>query len=128
MLLFPYCLLNYRVLLQKAIPILKGQEQIYLTIPPEEPINKKKSKDKTLIKPSSSPLFEVLRTLRRQLADDENKPPFMIFSDATLHEMVHMKPKTQAQLLNVPGVGQHKLTHYGDEFLKVLNEFDSSIE
>jgi ATP-dependent DNA helicase RecQ len=110
---------------QKAIPVLKGQEQIFLTIPPLEPINKKKSKEKTIIKSTNSPLFEVLRTLRRQLADDENKPPFMIFSDATLHEMVEIKPTTKAQLLNVSGVGQHKLTHYGDDFLKVLNEFES---
>lgn len=115
---------NIMKLNQKAIPVLKGEEQIFLTIPPAEPLDKKKTKEKTLIKPSSSPLFEVLRTLRRQLADDENKPPFMIFSDATLHEMVHLKPKTKAQLLNVPGVGQHKLTHYGDEFLRVLNEFE----
>ena len=48
----------------------------------------------------------------------------MIFSDATLHEMTQAKPKTTEQLLAVSGVGQHKLSHYGQHFLKTLNEFN----
>lgn len=118
---------NVMRLTPKAIPLLKGQERISLTIPVNDlQGTKKKKKDRSLNKPNSSPLFEALRTLRRQLADEENKPSFMIFSDATLHAMVEAKPKTASQLLNVSGVGQHKLTHYGDHFLKVINEFISS--
>ena len=108
----------------KAIPLLKGEEQISLTIPHNDlKGTKKKVKEKNTVKPSNSPLFEVLRTLRRQLADEENKPPFMIFSDATLHEMTQTKPQNTEQLLAVSGVGQHKLTHYGNHFLKALKEF-----
>lgn len=108
----------------KAIPLLKGEEKISLTIPHNDlKGTKKKTKEKNSIKPGNSPLFEVLRTLRRQLADEENKPPFMIFSDATLHEMTQTKPQNMEQLLAVPGVGQHKLTHYGNHFLKALKEF-----
>ena len=69
-------------------------------------------------------MFEILRTLRRKLADEENKPPFMIFSDATLNAMTEAKPQNMEQLLAVPGVGQHKLAHYGSQFLKALNEYN----
>ncbi len=114
---------NVLKLNKKAIPILKGEEGVFLTIPKEDPPSKKKGREKAVIKESDSPLFEALRVLRRQIADEENKPPFMIFSDATLHAMVQHQPKTTEQLLNISGVGQHKLTHYGASFLRVLNEF-----
>ncbi|CEG56373.1 DNA helicase RecQ [Legionella fallonii] len=108
----------------KAIPLLKGEEKISLTLPRNDLVKtKKKTKEKTTFTSSNSPLFEMLRSLRRQLADEENKPPFMIFSDATLHEMTQRKPQTMEQLLTVSGVGQHKLSHYGHHFLKVLTEF-----
>lgn len=124
-----YCLqdishFNVLKLTKKAIPLLKGEENISLTIPHNDLTGtKKKSKQRTTIKISNSPLFEVLRNLRRKLADEENKPPFMIFSDSTLNEMTQTKPKNMEQLLNVSGVGQHKLLHYGQHFLKALNEF-----
>lgn len=115
---------NILKLNKKALPLLKGQEAIFLTSPAEEPkTTKKKTREKTIIKSSNSALFELLRALRRQLADEENKPPFLIFSDATLHEMVERHPKTMEDLLAISGVGQHKLTHYGKDFLKVLNEY-----
>jgi len=124
-----YCLqdmshFNVLKLTPKAIPLLKGEEKISLTIPNNDlKGSKKKSKERNANKPVNSPLFEALRTLRRKLADEENKPPFMIFSDATLHAMTQEKPENMEQLLAVSGVGQHKLTHYGTYFLKVLNEY-----
>ncbi len=118
----------------KAIPILRGEEKIALALPPVEfsknKPKKRKARDKETIDNSTSPLFEALRTLRRSLAHEENKPPFMIFSDATLHEMARLKPQTLEDLLSVSGVGQHKLTHYGQQFLEVLNEkeLESSLD
>ncbi|MDP3269383.1 MAG: DNA helicase RecQ [Legionella sp.] len=115
---------NVLRLTEKAIPLLKGEERISLTIPNNDLIGtKKKSRERNAVKVSNSPLFEVLRSLRRKLADEENKPPFMIFSDATLQEMTEIKPTTTKELLAVSGVGQHKLTHYGAHFLKALKEF-----
>lgn len=115
---------NVLKLAPKAIPILKGEETLFLTIPKHigQP-NKKKSKDKDASPTPSHPLFDQLRALRRKLADEENKPPFMIFSDATLHEMVQLIPRNEKELLSVSGVGQHKLQQYGQDFLNVLNEF-----
>ena len=117
---------NVLRLSKKAIPILKGEETISLTLPQADAIGKSSKKTQSRqIKAEQNPLFEKLRLLRRQLADDENKPPFMIFSDMTLHDMVNRKPQTMEQLLAVSGVGQHKLTHYGQPFLTALTEEDS---
>ncbi|EHL31507.1 DNA helicase RecQ [Legionella drancourtii] len=115
---------NVLKLTQKAIPLLKGEEKIALTIPNNDlKGSKKKTKERRSGESSNNPLFEVLRALRRKLADEENKPPFMIFSDATLHAMTEAKPQNTEQLLAVPGVGQHKLAHYGNHFLKALQEY-----
>ena len=115
---------NVIKLTPKAVPLLKGEEHIALTIPKNDlDGSKKKTKERSTIKPATNPLFEVLRTLRRKLADEENKPSFMIFSDATLHEMARLKPQNAEELLAVSGVGQHKLTHYGDHFVKAVKNF-----
>lgn len=115
---------NILKLTPKAIPLLKGDEKISLTLPSSDPKHsKKKIKGQRPVQTENNPLFELLRALRRQLADEENKPSFMIFSDATLYAMTEAKPKNLEQLLEVPGVGQHKLSHYGSQFLKVLNEY-----
>lgn len=114
---------NVLRLSKKAIPILKGEERIELCIPPQEIKKKsKKKKDQESINRTKSPLFEALRAVRRRLAEEEGKPPFMIFSDATLYEMAQRKPMTMDELLTVSGVGQHKLTHYGKYFLNALRE------
>ncbi|CDZ78924.1 ATP-dependent DNA helicase RecQ [Legionella massiliensis] len=117
---------NVLRLSKKAVAILKGEEKVSLTQPKAEPkVKAAKNKEKVLYaKPESSPLFECLRALRRKLADEENKPSFLIFSDTTLHQMVRDKPQTLEELLNISGVGQHKLSHYGLHFLKALREFE----
>ena len=62
-------------------------------------------------------LFQRLRTLRRRLADERGLRPYMVFSDATLREMVRARPADQNELLNVMGVGTVKLERYGEAFL-----------
>lgn len=115
---------NVLRLTKKAIPILRGEELVMLTVQRDDlkDASKAKKKGRAASTLSTSPLFETLRALRRQLADEENKPPFMIFSDATLHDMARLKPQTLDQLLSVSGVGQHKLTHYGQAFLLALKQ------
>lgn len=68
-------------------------------------------------------LFESLRATRRKIADFRGVPPFVIFSDATLVEMAHHKPKTEEELLKIKGVGESKLQFFGKEFLEVLMKF-----
>ena len=70
--------------------------------------------------PVDEALFEELRALRKQLADEQNVPAYVVFSDATLAEMAARRPATQTELLDVSGVGQAKLERYGDAFLEAI--------
>jgi ATP-dependent DNA helicase RecQ len=65
-------------------------------------------------------LWEALRACRRRLADAQGVPPYVIFHDATLSEMVQCAPTTLEQMAEVSGVGVAKLERYGDEFLAVI--------
>lgn len=105
-------------LTSSATKILKGEESIYLAIVAPEAPQKKKT-PKSSVRPSS-PLFEALRRLRRQLADEENKPPFMIFSDATLADITRVQPGNLEELSKISGIGQHKLAHYGEAILQTI--------
>lgn len=66
------------------------------------------------------PLFEVLREKRKALAEEKGIPPYMIFHDATLIEMLRQQPQTLEELSQIGGVGTQKLSHYGPAFLDVL--------
>ncbi|HYK74032.1 MAG TPA: DNA helicase RecQ [Pseudoneobacillus sp.] len=76
---------------------------------------------KTITK--SDPLFEELRLLRKQIAETEKVPPFVIFSDTSLHDMCVRLPKTNSEFLNVKGVGSHKLEKYGLEFIQKIRSY-----
>ena len=67
--------------------------------------------------PVDEALFDELRALRKRLADEQNVPAYVVFSDATLAEMAARRPATSAALLEVNGVGQAKLERYGEAFL-----------
>ena len=66
-------------------------------------------------------LFQRLRALRKQLADEYSVRPYMVFSDATLRAMVRRRPANVEELLKVSGVGCAKLQRYGDAFLEEIN-------
>lgn len=66
-------------------------------------------------------LFQRLRALRKQLADEYHVLPYMVFSDATLRAMVRRRPANVEELLEVFGVGRAKLQRYGDAFLEEIN-------
>lgn len=69
---------------------------------------------------SDEELFQRLRVLRKTLADEAKVPPYVVFSDRTLRAMVRRRPRSEAELLEVPGVGQVKLERYGAAFLEEL--------
>lgn len=66
-------------------------------------------------------LFEKLRTLRMEIAKEEQVPPYIVFSDKTLVSMCIVKPATRSDMLTVSGVGEFKVEKYGERFLAVLN-------
>jgi len=71
------------------------------------------------------PLFEELRILRKQLADQEKVPPFVIFSDKTLKEMCEVRPTSEEAFLSVSGVGQMKLEKYGHIFIQFFKQHEN---
>ena len=70
-------------------------------------------------------LFQKLRELRRTIAQEIGKPPYIVFSDKTLRDMARIKPITNAQFLAVNGVGQHKLDLYGKRFMEAVASFNA---
>ncbi|NLX50643.1 MAG: DNA helicase RecQ [Deltaproteobacteria bacterium] len=101
--------------------ILKAETTVMLTRPAE--MEKKldtiaaPARAKT---PGADGLFERLRALRRELADKLNVPAYVVFSDRTLLEMAEARPRDEADLLGVSGVGEHKLARYGKAFLDAI--------
>ncbi|MFU2028951.1 DNA helicase RecQ [Bacillus wiedmannii] len=69
------------------------------------------------------PLFEVLREVRKEIAQGEGLPPFVIFSDQTLKDMCAKMPQSDSELLTVKGIGEHKLVKYGSHFLQAVQHF-----
>ena len=68
-------------------------------------------------------LFEELRDLRMTLAKEKNVPPFVIFSDRTIHEFCRKFPTRSSQLLDIDGVGKKKLREYGKYFMDAIYDF-----
>ena len=73
----------------------------------------------------NDPLFEELRKIRKELADQGGVPPFVIFSDKSLQDMCARKPKTAEEFLEVNGVGANKLEKYGEPFLEAIRSFET---
>jgi superfamily II DNA helicase RecQ len=70
--------------------------------------------------PDDRELFEALRRLRRELAEARGVPPYVVFSDATLREMVRLRPGTREEFLDVKGVGEWKCEEFGARFLAAI--------
>lgn len=68
------------------------------------------------------PLFETLNSLRKEIAQKEGVPPYIIFSDLTLMEMAEKKPQNRWEMLKIRGIGNQKFKNYGDLFLKTINK------
>lgn len=71
---------------------------------------------------SDTRLFEKLRILRRRIAQEQNVPPFVVFSDSVLIEMSAYRPSTSDRMLNVSGIGKVKLNSYGNVFLEAIRQ------
>ncbi|HNJ67346.1 MAG TPA: HRDC domain-containing protein, partial [Turneriella sp.] len=71
----------------------------------------------------SAALFELLRRKRKELADEQNLAPYMIFSDKSLIDMSTRLPQSRAEFLDVHGVGEAKWQRYGEQFLYLIREF-----
>ena len=102
-----------------ARAIMRGEQKVEIALIAQG----RKRSERGVANPVGDPLFEALRSKRRELAEEARVPPYVVFHDATLREMAHAKPDSLSKLSQITGVGSRKLEAYGDAFLAVLRVF-----
>ncbi len=100
--------------------VLDGKQTVERRV---EPTPSKKATQVLDETPDEAALFEVLRQVRRDLASEQGVPPFVVFSDRSLHEMARQKPQTPAAFLAISGVGQVKLKQYGQLMIDTIESY-----
>src|SRR5262249_37299469 len=113
----------------------KDRKAITLTKPPPQPPGGKKAAlaasvaapgkskaDAQAEEPYDEALFEKLRALRRELADERKVPAYIVFGDATLRQMARECPTSDDQLSHISGVGDKKRIEFGQKFINVILE------
>ncbi|MGE4408897.1 DNA helicase RecQ [Pseudomonas sp.] len=104
-------------------PLLRGEVTLELRRdlkPQQTSKGQSKSPASQLVRGEERETWEALRTLRRKLAEEHAVPPYVIFPDATLLEMLRSQPASLADMASISGVGARKLERYGQAFLDVL--------
>jgi len=107
-------------LTEASRPVLRGEETLML----REDIKPEKTK-RTSAKAggaTGTPLWEALRAKRKEIAEAQDVPPYVIFHDATLMEMMAARPQNLKQMAAISGIGARKLELYGEQFLEVIAE------
>ncbi|MFR7418539.1 DNA helicase RecQ [uncultured Megasphaera sp.] len=99
------------------------QKRVVEEIPTAIPKRRQKRSAGTFDEEALRPLFDTLRAVRRDLAKDENIPPFVIFSDATLWDMAALKPSSLDAMGDIKGVGSFKLHKYGRSFVSAIQSY-----
>lgn len=99
--------------------LIKGEDTLKLVIPPKRA---RRRRGDQAANPVNDPLFEALRSCRRELAQEAGVPPYVIFHDSVLREMAATRPASLSALGRLTGVGQRKLDAYGEPFLRVIRE------
>jgi ATP-dependent DNA helicase RecQ len=100
------------VLNTQSMKVLKSQEQVTF----KEAVKVKKIS-------SDNELFDILRTLRKEIASKEGVPPYFIFGDAVLKEMSTRYPLNETQMMDISGVGQKKYEKYGELFIEKISKY-----
>ncbi|WP_118846368.1 DNA helicase RecQ [Haemophilus haemolyticus] len=110
-------------LTESAKVILKGEEPLELAMPRISAISKiAHNPQRQSVANYDKDLFAHLRFLRKQIADKENIPPYIVFNDATLQEMAQYMPTSNIEMLQINGVGSIKLERFGQSFIKLIQE------
>ncbi len=116
------------VLTAASRPVLRGETEVLLRIDPAAPARlkavqsgaKRATAANADIPPEEQPLWEALRECRQRLAAEHGVPPYVVFHDSTLHQLLVQKPRKLEDMLGVSGIGHAKLERYGAAFLSVL--------
>ncbi|MDY7218119.1 DNA helicase RecQ [Denitrificimonas sp. JX-1] len=104
-------------------PLLRGETTLHLRRDLSQQVRPTRSASQAsqLVRAHERDTWEALRTLRRQLAEEHSVPPYVIFPDSTLLEMLRKQPKDLIDMAQISGVGARKLERYGRPFLAALN-------
>ena len=104
-----------------ARAILKGEETLSIAVQPKR--ERRRRRDQApAANPADTPLFEALRSRRRELAQEGGVPPYVIFHDSVLRDMAARRPTSRAKLAVLSGIGARKLDAYGDAFIQVIRD------
>jgi ATP-dependent DNA helicase RecQ len=110
-------------LTEQCRAVLRGEETLlFRKESPRAKTQRKGRKSYNTEKAANSQLWEALRECRKKLAEEHNVPPFMIFHDATLTEMMERQPADREQFSRINGVGESKLEKFSDAFLQTISE------
>ena len=111
-------------LTEAARPVLRGEQRLKLAVPRLQVLTQRKGRGRDHDEAAGADydigLFQALRRLRKQIAEEDEVPPYVVFNDATLVEMARLQPRDDDELLTVSGVGHRKLERYGDDFLDCI--------
>jgi ATP-dependent DNA helicase RecQ len=113
-------------LTEKCRLILRGEQTLELRKQVKQDKTTTDKKQKTAMRPQDKPLWDALRALRTSLAEDAGVPPYVIFHDVTLQEMVKKRPLTEQDMNRISGVGGQKLARYGKVFLAEISQYPLS--
>jgi ATP-dependent DNA helicase RecQ len=116
---------GYLGLTEGQYPTLKLQEGALEVLQGRVTVYQKIARKPAAAASGDDGLFERLRQLRKELAQRDKVPPYIVFSDSTLREMSEVRPITAAEMLNVKGVGEAKFRAYGAAFLDLLQRWES---
>ncbi len=118
---------------ETARPILRGEVSVWLR--QDQEVTKRVSKiergarvKEAYAGVADDPLWQALKAKRTELAKEQGVPPYLIFHDSTLLEILNHRPESLTEMGKISGVGQAKLTRYGDAFLQVLEEQASGVD
>ncbi|MFN4151078.1 MAG: helix-turn-helix domain-containing protein, partial [Candidatus Sericytochromatia bacterium] len=105
--------------------VLSGEIQVNLIDATKYKLMIEENIKKQSTKPTSTTdsLFEYLKSIRKEIAQEENVPPYIVFGDATLEQMAKEKPITESHMMRVSGVGERKFDKYGETFINAILEF-----
>jgi len=110
------------VLSSESRPLLRGDITLRLREDPSTPARRARSRRaQKEIRAGDEALWEALRECRTRLAKDQGVPPYAVFHDSTLFEMLEIRPTTLAAMRHINGVGTVKLERYGPDFLAIIN-------
>ena len=104
---------------EKCRPLLRGECDIALRLDQKQKVAKRQTKT-PLPDDINVALWEALRNCRRELAEEQSVPPYVIFHDSTLVEMCSVAPKTLDAFSKLSGVGERKLMKYGEAFIAAI--------